>query len=101
MINLDYLFTLIKVNGVSYFLDELLNIHFSWNIKDYNSKIKPIVFSYHSIHQYYLKQNVNINIVFSETEKEHIINLIKTLDILNLELVKQILIIKIRCIISN
>lgn len=69
----------------------------SWTTNiDFSSKVRPFIGSYYSIYQSYLIDNVDIDKVFSKNEVNIIFNLIETLDLLNLELVKQILIMRKR-----
>jgi len=58
--------------------------------------LRSSLYSFYSLYQYCRSKNININNIVTEKEKTTIFNLILTLDKLNIELAKQMLIIKIR-----
>jgi hypothetical protein len=79
-------------DGVSGGLD-YLNINrypFAYNI------LQPMIMSYYSLYQCCLGRDIYIDNIFTKSEIQTIISLIQTLDMLNLELAKQLIIAKIR-----
>lgn len=77
------------------------------DVDDYNFynkyyNLQPILFTFYSLYQYCRIKNININNIITDSEKNTIFKLITTLDVLNIEVAKQLLLIKIRqCTISK
>lgn len=87
----DRIYTGRASSGLQY-----LGVYDDNNDINYFYYLQPILFSFYSLYQYCRLKNININHIITEDEKCTIFNLIITLDILNIELGKQILLSKIR-----
>lgn len=97
--SLDLLIKILKDHGTWDTMQDALHIDM-WNYSlDYNTAIQYLrrtLGSFMSLYKYCETKNHTFNSILNDSENERILELLKTQNILNIELAKQLLIAKIR-----